>query len=356
MTNGMGKDGGLIEAGKASTPMFSVIVPVYNAEDFLEACLDSILAQSCRDFELIIIDDGSTDESGAICDRYLGEHPGVVTVHHIDNGGQYRARALGIAYATGRYACFVDSDDSVVNNWLARIEEAIRKADPDVVIIGFDKSDESGAYVEETIHFFDDGPVAKGELFERWTERPDLNSMCTKVCLRSLYSEKPRIELGPMAIGEDLAQSLPAIMAAETFYSVDEPLYHYRQHPGSVMHGYRHGEHAHIKFEGGLLLDALKEMGFDSPKAVRNIYERCLRSVWKRVSRSMLNESDYKDACGVAAEIRSYEVVQEAKPYVTSLGLSPHAVLGLLLFYRCWDMPLYVYCKGINAVRDRLHR
>ena len=91
-------------------PTISVIVPVYNTEKFLHRCVDSILAQTFSDFELILVDDGSTDRSGLICDQYAEIDIRVKVFHQI-NKGQAAARNVGVREATGRYLCFVDADD-----------------------------------------------------------------------------------------------------------------------------------------------------------------------------------------------------------------------------------------------------
>ena len=88
----------------------SIIVPVYNVERYLEQCILSILSQTYNDFELILVDDGSTDSSGAMCDKYARQDPRVV-VYHKHNGGLSSARNVGISNAKGKYLMFVDSDD-----------------------------------------------------------------------------------------------------------------------------------------------------------------------------------------------------------------------------------------------------
>lgn len=98
----------------ATHPTLSIIVPVYNSEKYLCNCLDSITEQSFRDFELILIDDGSADSSGTICDNYA-MNDGRIKVIHKENGGASSARNCGIQSASGKYISFVDSDD-----WLSR--------------------------------------------------------------------------------------------------------------------------------------------------------------------------------------------------------------------------------------------
>lgn len=108
------------------SPSISVIIPVYNAEEFLEHCLDTLLAQTFKDFEVILVDDGSQDQSPIICDAYARKDPRV-RVHHKENGGVSAARQTGLELASGNYIIHVDADDWVASNYLeALYEEAIR--------------------------------------------------------------------------------------------------------------------------------------------------------------------------------------------------------------------------------------
>ncbi len=99
-----------IEHGVSAPPTISVIIPVYNAEKYLRSCIDSVLAQTYKDFELLLIDDGSKDSSGVICDEYAAQDARV-RVFHKENGGVSSARNLGLDNAQGKYLMFLDSDD-----------------------------------------------------------------------------------------------------------------------------------------------------------------------------------------------------------------------------------------------------
>lgn len=118
-----------------NNPKISVIVPVYNAEKYLHQCIDSILAQDFTDFELLLIDDGSKDKSGEICDNYAKQNKHV-KVFHKKNGGVSIARNLGIDHAQGEYIAFIDSDDYVDSNYLS----ILMKGTPaDLVVTGYVK-------------------------------------------------------------------------------------------------------------------------------------------------------------------------------------------------------------------------
>lgn len=99
--------------------VFSVIVPVYNVEDFLPRCLDSILKQGCKKYEIIMVDDGSTDSSGRICDEYAERFPQCRVIHK-ENGGLAGARNAGLKVAQGKYIVFVDSDDYIEKELLSK--------------------------------------------------------------------------------------------------------------------------------------------------------------------------------------------------------------------------------------------
>ena len=106
-----------IEHGVSAPPTISVIVPVYNTEQYLHRCIDSVLAQTYKDFELLLIDDGSTDSSGAICDEYAAKDARV-KVFHKENGGVSSARRIGVEQSHGEFIYFVDSDDAILPDTL----------------------------------------------------------------------------------------------------------------------------------------------------------------------------------------------------------------------------------------------
>jgi len=117
--------------------MVSVIVPVYNAEKYLHECVDSILAQTFSDFELLLVDDGSTDNSGAICNEYA-QSDARVRVFHRANGGVSSARNFGIVNAKGEFIVFADADDILPDESLAVRVDAVLHNDADIVILGYE--------------------------------------------------------------------------------------------------------------------------------------------------------------------------------------------------------------------------
>lgn len=115
--------------------LVSIIIPVYNAVDYVEKCLDSLIGQTYRNIEVIVVDDGSTDKTADVCDRIAGTDPRIQVIHE-NNQGAGAARNTGLCRAKGNYICFVDADDIVSKHYVKGLLSAIR--DKELAICGFD--------------------------------------------------------------------------------------------------------------------------------------------------------------------------------------------------------------------------
>lgn len=115
----------------------SVVVPVYNCERYLNTCIDSILSQTFTDFELILVDDGSTDGSALLCDAYSDRDNRIKVIHKANGGGAGEARNVGLDSASSPFICFIDSDDWIKENMLEVLYEAQKENNSDVVLCGY---------------------------------------------------------------------------------------------------------------------------------------------------------------------------------------------------------------------------
>lgn len=150
-------------------PNVSIIVPIYKVEDYLKRCLDSILCQTYRDFELILVDDGSPDNCGAICDSYKSFDNRVIVIHKI-NGGLSSARNAGLDVAKGQYILFVDSDDYICENLLKKTLKEIEQQKTDCVRFGYKKIGTNGEILTTRI--------IKNEIFEFDSANEKLDFIC----------------------------------------------------------------------------------------------------------------------------------------------------------------------------------
>ena len=132
-------------------PKISVIVPIYNSEIYLYRCIDSILSQNYNDFELLLIDDGSTDKSGIICDEYA-KKDSRIRVFHKDNGGVSSARNVGLDNANGEWITFADSDDCLFPEWLGNFNKSV---DIDLSCQGMVTDKPLEKYLSHTVYSFD---------------------------------------------------------------------------------------------------------------------------------------------------------------------------------------------------------
>ncbi len=222
------------------SPAISVIVPVYNIERYLPACLDSLLAQTHRDFEIVVVDDGSDDGSAAIIHRYAERHPELIRPLSKPNGGLSDARNHGIDHARAAYLAFVDGDDLVAPTMLERLYACAQRSGADLVVCGIENfvdGEQQGAhYPEPDMSVFGHALAEEPRLLYRVDA-----SACNKLYARELF-ERSGIRF-PLGLAfEDVPTTYRLLPYAEMVAKVDEPLYRYRHARAESISGrYDHG-------------------------------------------------------------------------------------------------------------------
>lgn len=213
-------------------PIVSVIVPVYNVKKYLGRCIDSILEQTYPNLEIILVDDGSTDGSGQICDQYHQAHSDVIQVIHQQNGGQSDARNAGIRSATGQYICFVDSDDYISPVMIHTLYEDIHTNQAQIARIDFQKF--TGEYATAEEH--------TGSELEKWEPFTAIkktfddryaNYVVTGMYARSLFEH---ISFPAGYVMEDLGTLYLLYENALNITYRNQKLYYYFQREDSTLH------------------------------------------------------------------------------------------------------------------------
>lgn len=216
-------------------PLFSIVIPIYNAGGYLPECLDSLLRQEERNFEMILVDDGSTDASGNICSDYQKRDSKVHLVTK-ENGGQVSARIVGIERSKGEYCLLLDADDWVEHDFLGQIKR-YTKQKPDVIIENF-ISEPSGQIVET--HYAKETIMTGRELMESNPVIHTANDACFSwrmVFRLDFLKEKGLLPNPKIVIGEDTELNLRALAEAERAIAISYAGYHYRTNAGeSLMH------------------------------------------------------------------------------------------------------------------------
>jgi len=213
-------------------PKVSVVVPVYNVEKYLEACVHSILDQSIQDFEIILVDDGSTDNSGKICDA-LKEKNGNIRVLHKDNAGLSHTRNTGMDMAQGDYITFIDSDDTIHPDYLRILLSLIEDYKADMSSCGFLFCNEG----EEPC--YNDNQYSKGALPGKDALKLMLSGKLhgTSACALLIKRELAKRFLFPIGkYHEDDLTTYKYFLNAEIVAYTKAPLYTYFQRKNSIMH------------------------------------------------------------------------------------------------------------------------
>lgn len=219
--------------------LFSVIIPVYNGEEYLSEALQSIEKQTFRDFELIVVDDGSTDASGLIADEFARLKDNVHVLHGV-NQGLILARRKGLSAANGEYVLFVDADDLLRDDALEIIAGSISKTRPDLVSfsitrkLGFRVSDDACPIAEGLYAHSRFDRIKKCVCEGRFN---NLSGKAIRLCCidRDTDYEPYR----GLMHGEDLLQLLPIVDRCESLLRIDSILYYYRPNDSSSTAGYK---------------------------------------------------------------------------------------------------------------------
>ncbi len=214
--------------------MTSVIIPVYNVQAYLNECIDSVLSQTYHDFEVILINDGSTDESGKICDDYSLLDSRVKVIHKT-NSGVSETRNIGIAAAKGEYLLFLDSDDRIDKNTLMILNKHI--LDCDMVLFRYEmfRNTKSGEeYIDSNDDFITPGSYSKIEMLKQFCNNNlSLITVCFKFCRIEIAKANP-FPVGKIC--EDEMVTHRFINSCEKITVISDVLYQYRENLNGITH------------------------------------------------------------------------------------------------------------------------
>lgn len=214
----------------------SVVIPVFNTEKFLSTCIESVLQQEGVTTEIFLVDDGSTDSSGAICDSYAKKYDNISVIHQT-NSGQSVARNTGLKRAHGRYVTFTDNDDKMLPSMLSKMVAAADKHNADIVCCNYNEIDENGviSYAESTNEEY---ILNHEEALVHFYSKDKIYSQCWSKLYRRQMLFDFHIENEPVRYDEDLIFNIKAFKAAKTTIIVDEPLFLYTNRTDSVVHSH----------------------------------------------------------------------------------------------------------------------
>ncbi len=261
--------------------MISIIVPVYNTEKYLDRCIQSILSQTYTDFELLLINDGSTDTSGVICNRYA-KQDSRIRVFHKENGGVARARNCGIDHAKGDYIILLDSDDWLVSDACEILYKNIHQTESDCVIYGFNQS-HGHIWAPPYDKVYNRIEDLKTD-FDFWLNTELLSSSVNKIYKKKLL--KTHFPDG-VSFGEDLIFSLNYLSGCQKISFISNPLYqHEVYNTSSITHSFNRNRFGELELFQERILEFASVITSDTYR------KYCLDVV--RLVKMLLRQSDIK--------------------------------------------------------------
>jgi len=327
-----------------STPRISVIVPVYNTEKYIGRCIDSILRQTEEDFELILSDDGSTDASGTICDRYKKLDKRIVVIHK-ENTGVSLTRNAALDIARGRYIAFVDSDDTIEKDTFAIALQAITHSHTDAVAFGYKKLSADGKFL------FDSAPRSATYYFgdERekkdfWIKKILMHEIGWEVCFQLLSGDIIRRNnlrfLPDVRYGEDLCFTSAYSLYSDGMTCLTNKFYNYYKYSDSATGGR----------EGKVLLDEVNTSSYllkdDLQKRFGNIDDIYPLAHYLIMS-VPLKKLPPKELGSIKEYVRSFEYVDFHKQNITALLEKMPSFLSYVN-----KKDAYIFKRGVEFLSD----
>lgn len=334
----------------------SVVMPIYNTAPYLERAVGSVMEQTAENWELILVDDGSTDGSGALCDRLAGEDARIRVLHLAQNGGLSRARNAGMAQASGKYLMFMDSDDWVEANLLELLESEITGAAPQMVVWGVTEE-----FYDGEGRLYQTRPVCvKPQILNSAMEiRRCALELEQKTLLgyawNKLYDremlERLSVSFEDTPLIEDILFNLDLLPALERVVVLEQTLSHYARRPsGSLTGRYLPDYYPLLMRRVQVMLEMYRGWGMEEEalKWLSHVYRRCVLSAIQRLydPRAALKG---RDRASFMKELFASELFETFRPYL-GMGGGPAAILGKLLAGRWEKMCLLsgrvMFCVG----------
>ena len=210
----------------------SVIIPVYKTKEYLRQCVDSVIKQTYEKLEIILVDDGSPDSSGTICDAYAQKDDRIQVIHK-DNGGLSSARNAGIAVAQGKYICFVDSDDYLHAEYVSRLVCAMEEGSAQMAACVFCETTDRNVY-QEQLPKSDLQIITDKKFHGALTEESYCGYACNKLFLKAVIQEKHLLFDETIYNGEDLPFVVEYLTHCEKVAFIKDPLYYYYIRDNSI--------------------------------------------------------------------------------------------------------------------------
>ncbi len=306
--------------------VFSIIVPVYNTEDFVTECVESIIAQDFWSYEIILVDDGSKDRSSEICDALAMQYPEQISVIHQENAGQFCARKKGIKQAQGDYLVFVDADDLLEPYALSCLYRIYTEQHVDMVVYTLSSVNSSGVALKSSMPVFSRGLISKDVFLRQMIKTGKLSSIVLKSFVRKEYA----FDCGHrISYGEDFLMSLMVLDAIQTVWYEPTALYRYRYNASSMTNRQNVFAYRDYLYVADYTIQYIAEQNLGD-----DLTEEYLRHFVATISvaLSQICLGKTADTKVPLADLYGHVIVRRCKSFVCSARLRDQ--IPLRLFYR----------------------
>lgn len=332
---------------------FSILVPVYNVEKYLKQCIDSVLSQDFDDYELILVNDGSTDSSPQICMEYA-ERDGRIHYFSKENEGLLLTRRYSVKRAQGEYVLFLDSDDYWESGLLTRVNRAIVESAADMILYRFRRIRDDGSPVLDDKDVFADKTLFdennKEEFIKAFVSSSRLNPIWGKCVRRDIIDTDADYSAFGDKKGEDALQSIALIRNASSIYYINDVLYNYRLSASGRGRNFKLKYITDYDAVGGHVLKQLKEMRV-SEDTVNLFYRNYMRGILTYLNPLVRVSKSFSEFSGHCHTIRNLPVFMEAADALKKRELRRKVPLNQSLFMGKKDWLLYEKCKAYNWVK-----
>lgn len=316
---------------------FSVLIPAYNVENKIERCVNSVLKQSYSDYEIIIVDDGSSDATAIICDEYAKNNK-QISVCHKENDGLYMARLSAIEMAAGEYLLFVDSDDYIEENTLQILNSYIEK-NKSVDMFIFREIIDIGGNEKISPRLFDDDEIFDvSKLVCKLTENSDANNLVIK-CVRNYQSENfPKIHHFNNA--EDIIYTLNYSLLVKKIQYINQALYHYCINNDSITRNLKVEDLYNSTFARDQLLKVLNKLQIND-KHIRgktsNGYLKNVMIYFSRFEKRYIRTTEFHEAMDRIIQSEMFERLTNDTEVLSTISIVARYLLreryyGLIRF------------------------
>lgn len=313
--------------------MVSIIIPVYNVERYLKRCIDSVLTQTYKNLEIILVNDGSTDHCGDICEEYKAKNPEVIQVFHKPNGGLSDARNYGLDHVHGEYITFIDSDDFVENDYVQSLVELLENNSSDISIVGYKsvKADErgNGGRGTDKVYKYSSKSAMEDLLYQKNLS----TSACAKLYKAGLFCN---IRFPKGRLYEDVNTIYKVFLLAHSIVYSDCIKYYYFIRNDSIVHsGFNPRKMDYVVHCWEVAL-AVKKIYPDLYSAAISRFVWANIHVWVNIDKPSRHKEIYKELTDNIAKYR-YSVLKDHK-------VPSKNKLIIAITYFGWHITKGVYC------------